>query len=104
MKGGVKSGLGGGWEGRKGGWGPDPRGQTGLPGGLARWSEHPAKSHTLLAPHPSRLQLQLDFNLHNLPHLEWMGGGESEMVGRTGEGVLQRPEETRDRGWGEGGW
>lgn len=70
----------------------DPRGQTRLPGGLARCSDHPAKSHTLLAPCPPWLQLRLDFNLHNLPHLEGIGGGENR---RVEEGALQRPEETR---------
>lgn len=35
---------------------------------------------------PPRLQLRLGFNLHNLPHLEGLGGGENRRVQRTEEG------------------
>ena len=80
----MKSARGG--AGRAGGEGGGRRRQTGLPGGHARGSDHPAKSHTLLAPYPPRLQLRLGFNLHNLPHLEGLGGGENRRVQRTGEG------------------
>lgn len=47
----------------------------------------PSKSHTLLVPNPPWLQLGLDFNLHNLPHLEKKRRGENRRVVRTGVGV-----------------
>lgn len=53
-------------------------------------------------PLPSQLQLRLAFNLHNLPHLEGLGGGENGGGGvweqRPDERFCKHPEESRERG------
>lgn len=61
---------------------------------LSREISHPP------SPLQPWLQLRLDPNLHNLPHLEGMGEGENLRVERTEEGVLQRPEENQREGGG----
>lgn len=49
--------------------------------GPSRCWDTPVKYHTLSAPPPlSWIQVKLDFNLHNVSHLEGLGEGENRRV------------------------